>query len=491
MKTITIIPLGTPEAITEAAKNATLCDRLFLQTAEHPVPEYWLNNKLFRTEPIPLDEYYNGSFDFEELNERISDRLVGAFAEPGVESVGFAVLGRGAGTDLMEKLLAKCEKAGICVRILPSAGFAQAALAAMFTSGVKYFSDYDLRSAQSLRICGTDLPLVIEEVDTLLRAGEVKLALTEYYPDEFPVHIARMDENCSYFVRTLPLFELDRPENEGLFFADTVLAVPACTLTERSRHGFDGLMEVMRRLRAPGGCPWDAEQTHKSLRSSLIEESYEVLDALDREDMSALEEELGDLLLQIVFHAIIEEERREFTMRDVTTGIVNKLIYRHPHVFGNVHVSGADDVLVNWENLKQKEKHQQTVADAMRAVPAAFPALMRSYKIQKKAAHVGFDWPDAATALPKVSEEADEVRLAMLEGDKDHIAEEIGDLLFACVNVARLLKVDPELALGAASDKFMRRFVAMEQLILSDGKSLSDMCLDEMDEYWDRIKKSE
>ena len=491
MKTITIIPLGTPETITEAAKAATRADLLFLQTAEHPCAEYWLENRLFRTEPIPLDEFYNRSFDFDELNEQISEKLIAAFDGPGVENVGFAVLGRSAGADLMEKLLAKCEKAGAAVRVLPSAGFAQAALAACFSSGVRYFSDYDLRSAQSLRVSGTDLPLVIEEIDTLLRAGEVKLALTEYYPDEFPVHIAKMDENCRYAVRTLPLFELDRPENAALYGADAVLVVPPCTLTERSRHGFDGLMEVMHRLRAPGGCPWDAEQTHKSLRSSLIEESYEVLDALDREDMPALEEELGDLLLQIVFHAVIEEELREFTMRDVTTGIVSKLIYRHPHVFGDVHVNGADDVLVNWENLKQKEKHQQTVADAMRSVPAAFPALMRSYKIQKKASHVGFDWPDAASALPKVSEEAEEVRLAMAEGRADHIAEEIGDLLFACVNVARLLKVDPELALGAATDKFMRRFVSMEQLILADGKTLSEMSLDEMDVYWDRIKKSE
>ncbi|MBR6006028.1 MAG: nucleoside triphosphate pyrophosphohydrolase [Clostridia bacterium] len=250
-------------------------------------------------------------------------------------------------------------------------------------------------------------------------------------------------------------------------------------------------MELMYHLRAPGGCPWDAEQTHKSLRSSLIEESYEVLDALDRDDMAGLEEELGDLLLQVVFHAVIEEERSEFTMRDVTTGIVNKLIYRHPHVFGDVHVRNSDDVLFNWENLKQKEKHLETVADTMRSVPAAFPALMRSYKIQKKAAHVGFDWPDALTALPKVAEEAEEVREAALTGDKDHIYEEIGDLLFACVNVARLLKIDPELALGAATDKFMRRFIAMEELIAKDGRSLSGMTLEEMDAYWDTVKKSE
>ena len=250
-------------------------------------------------------------------------------------------------------------------------------------------------------------------------------------------------------------------------------------------------MEVMHRLRAPGGCPWDAEQTHSSLRSSLIEESYEVLDAIDREDATALEEELGDLLLQVVFHAIIEEERREFNMIDVISGIVNKLIYRHPHVFGEVKVNSADDVLVNWEALKKKEKHQDTVADTMRSIPAAFPALMRSSKIQKKAANVGFDFDNAAMALPKVHEEADEVLAAINSGDKENLAEEIGDLLFACVNVARLVKVDPELALSAATDKFMKRFISMEALILSEGKRLEGMGLTEMDSYWDRIKLSE
>jgi tetrapyrrole methylase family protein/MazG family protein len=178
-------------------------------------------------------------------------------------------------------------------------------------------------------------------------------------------------------------------------------------------------------------------------------------------------------------------------MRDVITGIVSKLIYRHPHVFGDVKVDSSDDVLVNWENLKQKEKHQQTVADAMRSVPAAFPALMRSYKIQKKAAHVGFDWASAEEAFPKIAEEAEEVREAMAQGDRAHLEEEIGDLLFAVVNVARLKKVDPELALGAASDKFMRRFIAMEELIAKEGLKLSDMTLEEMDRRWELVKKGE
>ena len=489
MKSITIIPLGTPGSIPASSVEAMKrVDRLYLQTAEHPAARICLDEGI-RPDAIPLDELYNSSFDFDELNDRIASALTEA-DEP--VSVGLAVLGRGAGEGLMEALRRNAAERGYKLSVLPGTGFYEAALAAAFSAdAVPYFSDFDLRSARSLRISDPEIPLVIEEVDTLLRAGEVKLTLSEYYPDDFSVAACSMTGNGEYSVRVLPVYALDYPENAAIYGADAVIIVPACPMLERQRHGFDALMDVMRRLRAPGGCPWDAEQTHKSLRSSLIEESYEVLDALDRDDMAGLEEELGDLLLQVVFHAVIEEERSEFTMRDVTTGIVNKLIYRHPHVFGDVHVRNSDDVLFNWENLKQKEKHLETVADTMRSVPAAFPALMRSYKIQKKAAHVGFDWPDALTALPKVAEEAEEVREAALTGDKDHIYEEIGDLLFACVNVARLLKIDPELALGAATDKFMRRFIAMEELIAKDGRSLSGMTLEEMDAYWDTVKKSE
>lgn len=486
MKTLTIIPLGVPDTLTSKAVEAIMnSEALFVQTAEHPCARICF---LMRKDAVAMDDLYRESFDFDELNDRIAERILASDKS----EVGFAVIGRGAGAELANKLAKKAEELGFSIRVLPSSGFADAALAEAFSGGkLSFFSDYDLRTARTLRLSGTELPLVIEEVDTLLRAGEVKLQLSEYYPDEHRILAAAMNDFGAYALTELPLFELDRPANAGLYGAATVLIVPPCSLTERTRHGFDGLMEVMHRLRAPGGCPWDAEQTHKSLRSSLIEESYEVLDALDREDMSALEEELGDLMLQIVFHAVIEEEKSEFTIRDVTTGIVNKLIYRHPHVFGDVKVASSGEVLVNWENLKQKEKHQETVADAMRSVPAAFPALMRSYKIQKKAAHVGFDWHNAYEALPKVAEEAGEVREAMDGGDRDHLYEEIGDLLFACVNVARLNKIDPELALGSATDKFMRRFIAMEQLIASEGRTLGGMSLDEMDEYWERIKKSE
>ena len=213
-----------------------------------------------------------------------------------------------------------------------------------------------------------------------------------------------------------------------------------------------------------------------------------MIDAIDRNDPDDLCEELGDLLMQIAFHVVIEEEHAAFTLRDVATGITNKMIYRHPHVFGAAHVENSDEVLVNWEKLKKEEKHQQTVASAMDSVPKSFPSLLRAYKIQKKAADVGFDWSCAEEALPKIHEEADEVLEAIYAGDDARIEDEVGDLFFTAVNVARLKKVDPDLALTAATDKFEKRFKLTEKLITEDGRKFEDMTLPEMDLYWEQAK---
>lgn len=292
----------------------------------------------------------------------------------------YAVPGRGVGQAQLETIRQAAEAAGVQVVLLPASGYAEAALASL---PVPFAAD-SLRILPATALpCRLDpyVPLCVEELDTRMRASEVKLALLEYYPDEFPVWLCTMDDAGDYSVRSLPLYALDRQEG---FFAASTLILRAAAFDELSRHGLEGLERVMKRLRAPGGCPWDAEQTHESLRSDLLEEAYEVLDAIDREDADALCEELGDLLLQVVFHAEIEEELRVFNLRDVCTGIVQKLVYRHPHVFGETRVNGSDEVLVNWENLKKKEKHQETVADMMNAVPHGFPALMRAKKVQKK-----------------------------------------------------------------------------------------------------------
>ena len=256
---------------------------------------------------------------------------------------------------------------------------------------------------------------------------------------------------------------------------------------EKQRYTLDDLIEIVRILRAPGGCPWDGEQTHQSIRRNLLEEAYEAAEAIDQDDSEGMKEELGDVLLQVVFHASIEADAGRFDLNDVADGVCRKLIYRHPHVFGDVTVDSTGEVLKNWEELKKKEKHQSSQADAVDSVARSLPALWRAEKVQKKAAKVGFDWPDVSGALEKVFEEAEELRRAAAgQGDT---AEEFGDLLFAAVNVGRFLKLDPEVSLTAATDKFARRFRRVEEAAGAQGKKLEDMTLAEMDALWDEAKK--
>lgn len=260
---------------------------------------------------------------------------------------------------------------------------------------------------------------------------------------------------------------------------------------------FDELVAVMARLRAPGGCPWDAEQTYASLSQYLLEEAYETFDAIQEADATGnindLREELGDLLLQVVFHSTIGAERGEFTIDDVAEGVTRKLILRHPHVFGDVKLDRAQDVLDNWDTLKanerkasgKKERRGDSVLDD---VPVHFPGLLEALKVTKKAAKVGFDWPNTDQILDKADEEIDELREAIETGDIMNIEEEIGDLLFVIVNLARQLDVEPETALKRTNRKFRQRFRFIEDELKKAGKDISDSTLNEMDELWDKAK---
>ena len=246
------------------------------------------------------------------------------------------------------------------------------------------------------------------------------------------------------------------------------------------------LEEIVRILRAPGGCPWDAEQTHESIRRNFLEEAYEAVEAIDEGSAEHLREELGDVLLQIVLHARMEEEQGRFDLNGVADGICRKLIYRHPHVFGEVKVSGTGEVLSNWEDLKRKEKGQETNADALSAVARSLPALWRAEKVQKKAKKAGFDWPDVSGALDKLFEEIEELKTAVAEGA--NVEEELGDLLFSAVNVSRFVNVDAEQALTKATDKFIDRFRKVEAQAKAEGRPMEAMSLAELDALWERAK---
>ena len=254
-------------------------------------------------------------------------------------------------------------------------------------------------------------------------------------------------------------------------------------------NGIQTLLDVMRRLRAPGGCPWDREQTLHSLKPCLLEETYELLDAMDRNDIALHREELGDVLLQVVFQCAIREEEDLFSFNDVAAALADKLIRRHPHVFGDVSVSSTRDVLTNWEAIKQTEKAGMTNPSALDGVPQALPALLKAQRVQAKASRVGFDWKDASGALEKIEEELLELRTAVEEGTVSAIEEETGDLLFSVVNYCRFLHVDAESALSASTQKFAHRFREVERLAKERGLKMTSCTLAQLDALWDDVKK--
>ena len=254
----------------------------------------------------------------------------------------------------------------------------------------------------------------------------------------------------------------------------------------KSRYGWEDFLEIMKLLRSPGGCPWDAEQTHASIRRNFLEETYEVLDALDRDDPHAMCEDLGDVLMQEVFHTQIETERGHFTMDDVVDGVVKKLLYRHPHVFGSAHEDSPESVLISWDQLKRAEKGQKTTGEAMEAVARSLPGLWRAEKLQKKAADAGFDWPDISGALLKLEEEVRELRQAVETGRG--VEDELGDVLFAAVKVGRFAGIDPEEAVAGTCEKFIHRFRAVEDGARQQGRAMEDMSLEEMTQLWNRAK---
>jgi len=244
------------------------------------------------------------------------------------------------------------------------------------------------------------------------------------------------------------------------------------------------LVEVVRRLRAPDGCPWDREQTHASLRATMLEEAYEVLEAIDEKSMPKLREELGDVLLQVLMQSLIAEETGEFTLGQVADSIREKLVRRHPHVFGSTVVSGSDEVVRNWEALKAKEYGRESALDG---VQRSLPALQWAWSLQRRAANVGFDWPDVEGALDKIREELEELRQASTVEEQE---AEFGDLLFTMVNVARKLGINPEDALRGTTGRFEARFRIMEQAARADGRALKDLPIDELDRYWEAAKRN-
>lgn len=471
MTQITIAALGPGDAgllTLEALDALQTAERVLLRTGRHGVAA------LLGERGIPfdtLDALYDAADDFAALAKSAADEVL-RMAEGGAVCYGVP----DPATDAtVEQLIAR----GASLAIL--AGVAQEGLVRAQALAAGHFSGgYVCVPAMELKGRALDpgAPLLITELDTRLLAGEVKLSLLGVYPPDTDVLLAG---------RPIPLHELDRQPG---YDHQTAAYVPAVEMARRDRHTFGDLLSIMRRLRRPGdGCPWDMKQTHESLRQYVIEEAYEVVDAINAGDEERIADELGDVLLQVVFHAQIASEHAAFTIDDVLTAICRKMITRHAHIWGDIRCETPEDVLTSWEAIKQKEKGLAKAADTMRDIPEHLPALMRAYKVQNKAKQVGFDWDTPAEALAKVYEEAREVESAL--ASRAGLEEELGDLLFAAANVARLSGIQPELALSRATEKFVRRFGAMEQAILAEGKALSELSLSQMDVYWEAVKQTE
>ena len=256
----------------------------------------------------------------------------------------------------------------------------------------------------------------------------------------------------------------------------------------KEKYDFYDLVKIMALLRAPDGCPWDREQSHESIKTNLIEETYEVIEAINKQDKELLCEELGDLLMQAVFHAQIEKEQGAFDIDDVCTGIVKKLVERHPHIFGSANADTVDKVLETWEEIKAKTKNRKTVASSIASVPRELPALMRAQKVQKKAAKAGFDWDNIDGAFDKIYEELDELKEVIKEENSEKITDEFGDVLFSCVNVSRFLHIDSEQALTESTDKFAKRFERVEKKCRENNIDMPSSSVEELDKIWESVK---
>lgn len=458
--------------------------RLFLRTERHPTV------KLLREKGLvyeTFDNYYDTSESFQEVYRRISDTIL---TESAKEPLVYAVPGHPlVAEEAVGLIMTKARERGDIVEVLPAMSFMDAIYASLHINPVAGLHIIDgLRLEAQKPVPAT--ANIITQVYNRLVASDVKLALMEVYPEEHPVTVVRaagvpgMER-----IEEHPLYNIDR-----LDWVDylTSLYLPPCAdVQSKCEFPLDPLVDVMSRLRSDDGCPWDKEQDHRTLTKYLLEESYEVLEAIDEGDMYKICEELGDLLLQIVFHAQIARENRNFDMNDVVAGITEKMVRRHPHVFGDVSVKDSAEVLANWDQIKKTEKDGPEPSSVLAGVPRNLSALLRSAKVQSRASKVGFDWPDYRGAMDKVQEELGEVAQAVSKGDSVDVEREIGDLLFAAVNLARLLGVDAEVALMGTVNKFVRRFQYIEERARENGRDLTAFSLEELDCWWDEAKKAE
>lgn len=473
---------GAYEALTIGAlKELKNNKNIYFRTERHPTVDF------LKDEGIKFESYdhaYEKYDSFDDVYKYIAEDLITKIKDD--EDLIYAVPGHPLVAEKsVINLIELCKENNIQYEVLPAVSFVDAMMEALQVDpieGVKIIDAFDMKNQILDKRVGT----IITQVYNNFIASEVKLRLLEGYEDDTEIIFVRAaGVEGLESIRKIPLYELDWQEDIDYL---TSIYIPKDL---GNKKDFQDLLDIIETLRNPGGCPWDREQTHESLKSALLEECYEVIDAIENKDEDALIEELGDVLLQVIFHASIGKEDGYFDIMDVIGGISNKMINRHPHVFGNEEANTSEQVLVNWDEIKKGEKGIKTLTEEMQNIAKSLPATTRAYKVQKKAKKVGFDWDDVNCAMDKVKEELNEIKEVYNCEDKSIIEGEVGDLLFACINVARFLEVDGELALDKTIKKFIKRFSYIENEAIKNNKNLKDMTLEEMDKLWEEAKTSE
>lgn len=481
MASITIIGTGAGD-LTQLSlgsyRKLKAAERIFARTLDHPVLRELINEGLVVT---GFDDIYEENDSFEKTYRTIVDRL---FEEAKQGSLIYAVPGHPMMAEATVQLLLE-EQVQHGVDVIVAGG--QSFLDDLFTA-VRIDPIEGCQILDATRFTKAEVQvrnhLIFVQVYDQFTASSVKLTLMELLPDDYEVTVLQAAGSQDEKIMTVPLFELDRSMEVNNLTAVYVPPVKDSTLLYQD---FEWLRHVVARLRGPGGCPWDQKQTHESLKKYLIEEAYEVLEAIDEQDDEHLADELGDVLLQVLLHAQIGEDEGMFTVEDVIGSLSNKLIRRHPHVFGNEQAQTAEEVVGLWNQVKEQEK--KTAPSQLDTIQKGLPGLMRANDLQKAAAKVGFDWDEIDPILEKVQEEIAEFKEAVNNKTFHDQEDELGDLLFALVNVARYYKIDPEVAIHRTNHKFISRFQYIEERVKENGLEIEKLSLEELDYFWNEAKQ--
>ncbi|MDU1414309.1 MAG: nucleoside triphosphate pyrophosphohydrolase [Clostridium sp.] len=481
---ITVVGLGpgSKEALTvgvlETLKNS---NRVFFRTEKHPNIEYLRQLGVnFNT----YDSFYDKYNNFDDIYRAIAEDIIRIHDEEG--DLVYGVPGHPLVAEKSVTILLRlCEEREIETKLMPSVSFVDAVIESLKLDpieGLKIVDAFDINN----QVMDKRMGVIVTQVYNKYIASETKLALCDYYKDDTEIYFVRAaGVQNQESIRKIKLYDLDRQED-----IDYLTSIYIPKKIEEVKD-FQDLLDVMSILRSEEGCMWDLQQTHESLKRALIEECYEVIEAIDEKDDEKLVEELGDLLFQVVFHSQIGSEEGYFNINEVIEGITNKMVKRHPHIFGDVKVKDTNEILDNWDSIKAKEQKIEKYTDELKHVPKCLPGLIRADKVQRKAGKVGFDWNDVLPAMDKVVEELEEIKDVYKSEDMSKIQEEVGDLIFATVNIARLLDIDPEFAVNYTIDKFIRRFQFMEESGILKGQDLKTMSLEDQEKLWEEAKKLE